>query len=120
VVYTSATLSLAALEVLVHLDRRDAPDDLVAVAAEIPDEVTRRTIEVSELPSTWRRYPAPPALADLGTAWAQAGRITVLVVPSALVPAEANYLLNPAHEAFPAIRVLPPEPFRFDPRLRRR
>jgi RES domain-containing protein len=113
-------LSLAALEYYVHLDPVDGPDDLVAVSAEIPDDVGRGEIGVQTLPPNWRDYPAPDALADLGTEWVGAGRTAVLVVPSALVPQERNLLLNPAHRDFRRIRPGTPEPFSFDPRMRRR
>jgi RES domain-containing protein len=117
VVYTSATLSLAALEYFVHLDAADAPTDLVAVPADIPDELARSEIAVDSLPPTWRQYPAPDQVADLGVSWLRAGRTAVLVVPSAIVPQEQNLLLNPAHRGFRAIRVGTPESFSFDPRL---
>jgi RES domain-containing protein len=120
VVYASETLSLAALESLVHLDFALAPDDLVAVAADIPDALPMTRLEVADLPRNWRRYPAPEALADLGTDWAGARRTAVLSVPSALVPRERNILLNPTHPEFRRVRLLPPERFSFDPRLTRR
>jgi RES domain-containing protein len=44
----------------------------------------------------------------------------VLAVPSAVIPHELNYLLNPRHPHFKRIRVGRPEPFSFDPRLRKR
>jgi RES domain-containing protein len=44
----------------------------------------------------------------------------VLAVPSAVIPQELNYLLNPLHSDFKRIRVGHSEAFRFDPRLRRR
>ena len=72
---------------------------------------------MEELPVNWRRMPAPPALADLGTEWARSGRAAVLVVPSAIVPAECNYILNPAHSEFHKIRIAPPTPFSFDSRM---
>jgi RES domain-containing protein len=58
VVYTSATLSLAALEYFVHLDPADVPGDLVAIPAEIPDTLTRREITADSLPANWQAYPA--------------------------------------------------------------
>jgi len=120
VAYTSATLSLAALECFVHLDPADAPTDLIVIPADIPDEVSRREIAAHTLPPTWRRYPAPERLADLGTAWIRAGTTAVLLVPSAIVPQEQNVLLNPAHPDFGRIRLRPPEPFSFDPRMWKR
>lgn len=120
VVYTSATLSLAALEYYVHLDPVDSPTDLVAIPADIPDTVARSEIGTDSLPPSWRDYPAPDDLAELGTAWVRAGSTAVLVVPSALVPRERNLLLNPAHPDFRRVRLGAPEPFSFDPRMWKR
>ena len=75
-VYTSATLSLAALEYFVHLSPEEAPGDLVAVPADIPAGAIESLEDLpgSRLPRNWRAYPAPIALADLGAAWILAGR----------------------------------------------
>ena len=120
VIYTSATLSLAALEYFVHLDPTDAPGDLVAIPADIPDSLPRIEMRAETLPSTWRAYPAPEALPELGTAWVHTRRTAVLVVPSAIVPQEQNFVLNPAHSEFRRIRLGTPEAFHFDPRMWRR
>ena len=55
-----------------------------------------------------------------GRALGQELKAPVLAVPSAVIPQELNYLLNPRHADFKRIRVGKPEAFRFDPRLRRR
>jgi RES domain-containing protein len=117
VVYTSATLSLAALEYFLHLDPTDVPGDLVAIPAEIPETLRRTEIRAGALPSNWRAYPAPDQLAELGSAWVRARTTAVLVVPSAIVPQEHNVLLNPAHADFRRIRLGTPAPFSFDPRM---
>jgi RES domain-containing protein len=117
VVYTAGSLSLAALEMFVHVDAQDAPDDLVAIPADIPDSVARRELRLTNLPKTWRRTPAPGTLQGIGQRWARELKTAVLVVPSALLPQEHNYLLNPGHVDFPRIRIGRPEPFRFDPRM---
>jgi RES domain-containing protein len=117
-VYTSATLSLAALELLTHLGKKvEAPAGLVAVAAEIPDRTRVTRISLEDLPAGWRRAPAPPALADIGERWIREGAAAVLAVPSAIIPEETNYLLNPRHPAFATVRVRRPRPFALDPRL---
>ncbi len=120
VAYTSETLALAALEFFVNLDPDTAPDDLVATGAELPTGISVRTIELSELPMEWRHSPAPGALQELGTAWVRTGETAVLSVPSVVVPRERNLILNPAHPDLAALRVLPPEPFSFDPRMWKR
>ncbi|MGH7771373.1 MAG: RES family NAD+ phosphorylase [Candidatus Binatia bacterium] len=117
VVYTSGSLSLAALELFVHVDIDIAPRNLVAIEADVPDSVATETVKVESLPKDWRRYPAPEALKDIGTAWAVKASTAILAVPSAVIPEERNYLLNPAHRDFKRIRIHKPMPFHFDPRM---
>lgn len=116
-VYTSATLSLAVLELLANLSKDQAPDDLVTVPADLPDDLPVRALEPAALPRDWRSYPAPRALAELGSRWLEKAETAVLAVPSAIIPGERNWLLNPAHPDFRRIRAGRAEPFRFDPRL---
>ena len=116
-VYTSATLSLATLEILVRTDRAYGPSDLVAVEIEIPDSVEIEHIPLSTLPAGWRAYPAPASTQQHGTNWVTAGRTAVLEVPSAVIPLENNYLLNPAHPQFSRVRIVGRTPFSFDARL---
>lgn len=114
-VYTAAHLSLAVLEILVHVSAEDdLPADLVAIAADLPGDLGIDRMGVDELPSDWRRTPAPPTLAERGTAWLTASRTAVLAVPSAVIPGETNYILNPAHPDFRRIVVHRPS------RVRRR
>ena len=117
VVYTSSTLSLAVLELLVHLDDDDLAKDYVGIPADIPDPAEIRPIRTSGLSREWRNLPGPQALADLGSRWAAARKTAVLAMPFAIVPHELNYLLNPLHPHFKLIRIGRPELFSFDPRL---
>lgn len=117
IVYTSESLSLAALEYFVNLDSDLAPGDLVFVSADIPEDVTIKRVEATELPKDWRRYPALEALQDMGTKWAERASSAVLVVPSAVIPEERNYLLHPAHPDFKRISFTRPKAFHFDPRM---
>ena len=95
----------------------EIPDDLVATPADVADGIAITHLAVADLPANWRRYPGPEALRDLGTQWARERKTAVLAVPSAVIPQELNYLLNPAHPDFKAIRLGKPEPFSFDPRM---
>lgn len=113
--YTSEHLSLAMIEYLVHVDSDMAPGDLVLIAADIPKSVSR--VAVKNLPENWRQFPAPSELARLGDEFARKGRSAILIVPSALAPGEANWLINPRHPDFPQIRVRTQEPFSYDPRF---
>ena len=117
VVYASATLSLAVLETLVHVDSDILPDNLITRSADIPDQLAVEVIKEDELPSNWRDYPAPEALQVIGTQWVQRGNTAVLSVPSVVSPGERNYLLSPAHSDFSKIKWSKPSPFKWDPRL---
>lgn len=115
--YTAEHLSLAMIEYFVHIDADDAPRDLVVVAADIPESVSRVVVAAKQLPTDWRRSPAPPGLAAIGDGFVGNGRVAILIVPSVLAPAESNWLVNPRHPEFAKIRVHPPERFRYDPRF---
>jgi RES domain-containing protein len=119
VVYCGGSLALAALELFVHVDPGDLPDDLVAIQVTIPEDLEVERITVRSLPAGWRRTPGPETLKELGNAWVTRGSSAVLAVPSAIIPAEENYLLNPTHEDFSRVVLARPEPFVFDPRMRR-
>jgi RES domain-containing protein len=116
-VYTSATLSLSALEYFVHLEPLFAPADLVSVAVEIPAGLAVEFLEIAALPPGWRSYPAPDRLRDLGSGWLRSGRTAVLSVPSSVIPHERNLLFNPAHPEVSRLVAGPLEPFSFDPRM---
>ncbi len=117
VVYASHSLALACLEVLVHLDPELMPRDMVAVAIDVPEGVEIKHFMVSELPKSWRRYPAPRSLQRLGDAWLDGRQSAVLGVPSVVVSNEQNYLINPLHHDARHIRIVAKTPFSFDPRL---
>jgi RES domain-containing protein len=116
VVYTANSAALAALEMLVHL-RRTASLPAYGLIGCSFEESLVTTLERSRLPANWRSYPAPPELQLLGDEWIRAGDSPVLEVPSAVVPTESNYLLNPQHRAFARIRASRSQPFDFDLRL---
>lgn len=117
IVYTSATLALAVLEILVHTDSDILPVNQTVRSADIPGELVIEKIEEDQLSPNWRDCPAPEALQALGTAWSNRGQTAVLSVPSAVIPEERNYLLNPFHADFRKIRWSEPRPFQWDPRL---
>lgn len=117
VVYTSGTLSLAALELLVHLNP-PVHFEWVALRA-VFDEGFVENLDDALLPANWQRFPGPDATRALGDRWLREARSAVLAVPSVIVPGEHNYLLNPSHRDFRKIVVSAPEPFAFDSRLLR-
>ena len=98
------------LEYFVHLDKDDRPSDLVLAIAEVPDDLSRKRIDIADLPKNWLAPAAPPELAEVGEEFVRRAAHCVLLVPPVLPPDEHNCLLNPAHPEFKRIVLLAPEP----------
>ena len=114
-VNTSGTLSLAALETLVHLN---PPVYFKYVTFRIGfDEALVERMTAASLPPGWREEPVPPLTKEMGDLWVKQGRSAVLELPAVIIPGESNYQLNPAHPDFKKITPGKPERFSFDPRL---
>ena len=116
IVYTAQSQSLAVLEMLVHLDSPELLGKYVLFEVGIDDSLITH-VDPSRLPRTWRADPPPSRARAIGDDWINAGTSAVLRVPSALVPTENNFLLNPRHKDFSGLRISKPIPFRFDSRL---
>jgi RES domain-containing protein len=114
VVYTAESLALASLEVFVHTESNQIP--LVAIRAFLPDDVAITEVDVSDLPINWQLETAYPVLQNIGKQWLVSGQTPVLKVPSAIIPVEFNYILNPQHSDL-QILLDPPMQFKFDRRM---
>lgn len=114
-VYTSGTQSLAMLEMLVQDDPMRAR--YLMIPATIPKGVMIERVSVETLPADWRELAAREQLQAIGTAWAKQLTSAVLAVPSTVIPAETNYLLNPLHPVFAKIEIGGPQTFITDLRL---
>ncbi len=115
-VYTAESRALAILEILVHLPVAV----LLAKFVCIPVRFDRRLVAVlppDALPVDWQENPASGTTRRLGDAWVRADESAVWQVPSAVVPQEANFLLNPAHRDFGQLVIGAAEPVCIDGRL---
>ena len=117
IIYAAPTLSLAALEYFVHLGRTDTKIAFVSAHAIIADDPAMEVVDPASLPGNWKSSPPIDATMDLGTRWCLEMRSLAIKVPSAVVPGEFNYLLNPRHPGFKRIKLSTPEPFSFDARM---
>ncbi|EMG36370.1 hypothetical protein PCS_02873 [Desulfocurvibacter africanus PCS] len=116
VVYAAGNLSLAVLEIMANVDYVTLQrDGYCYCSLDFPEEIVSR-VSIEELPEDWRR-PEHPCLRERGDRWLAEGRTAVLEVPSAVVPIEMNYLLNPEHEAFKGVVSGEAVRFEFDGRL---
>ncbi|SFB95068.1 RES domain-containing protein [Bosea sp. CRIB-10] len=105
--YTAENPALAILEVRVHLDLEPdlLPHDYVLIEMELGD-VSAAALEL-----------APDDPTAFGDIWLVRAGEPVLKVPSFIAPQSFNYLVNPAHPAAAAIRIVSTQPFAFDRRL---
>jgi RES domain-containing protein len=115
-VYVSSSLSLATLEVLVHLSNSGPLVSYSVYTVDFPEDLVEE-LDRGKLPENWRVYPAPVELQRLGDRWIRGESSVVLKVPSVIVPDEHNYLMNPRHTDFSKLSFSQPEPFDADPRL---
>jgi len=115
-VYASEHLATAVLEMLVHMRPVIPREKLLLFRVRMSDALIER-LPAKSLPAGWRLYPPSAITTGIGDRWAREARTAVLAVPSAIVPEETNFLLNPEHRDFRKIRVSAPEPFFFDERL---
>lgn len=116
IVYASSSVSLAVLEILVHLSSSILPAYIL-----IPfsfDEKLVSELKEEDLPKDWASHP-PVASQQIGDNWVQDQTSLLLKVPSVVVPLEANYLLNPAHPDVDKINIGQPVSLPLDERLTR-
>jgi RES domain-containing protein len=114
-VYAAGSQSLAMLEMLVQDEPLRA--NYMMIPATLPDTMAIEHIETARLPADWRDPVAREQLQAMGSKWAKLKNSAVLAVPSAVIPAETNYLLNPVHPAFAEIEIGVAQPFITDLRL---
>ncbi|WJJ93124.1 RES family NAD+ phosphorylase [Neopusillimonas aromaticivorans] len=117
VVYTAQSQSLALLELMVQDDPLRA--HYVLIPAKLPADLPETRIDVDQLPEDWRTIGARDVLQTMGQAWLQEAQTAVLNVPSAVVPAERNILINPRHPDFARIVLGEPQSLQTDTRLLR-
>lgn len=105
-IYTSSSLALSLLEMLVHLELNQIPE-YSWISTEVPKAKTRVLTAIPEDP------------AGYGTNWLhEHGASVGLIVPSVIVP-EVNVLLNPDHTDFADFVWAAPVRLEVDPRLLR-
>jgi RES domain-containing protein len=116
VVYFGATAAIVVLERLAHTDPDLLPTDLRLASFEFPETISStRVAELSLLPENWMRNEI--ATRRIGGQWWRERSWPLLLVPSAILPEESNYLLNAQHPEAQSLQLIRERPFTFDPRL---
>lgn len=112
--YTSENISLCILEILVRASKITIPDDYTLITLEIPDtKITE--IYLKKLKKDWALD--TPYTQGIGEDFLKNNESLCLKVPSAIVPLEHNFVLNPAHKDFKKVSLRSTELLLLDKRL---
>lgn len=114
-IYTSEHISLALLEILASAQTLEELQSIRLMEIQLPATITIGEVKLKSLKRDWSR--------DIGyTQWLgkeiiQSGGLPVFRIPSAIVPNESNFILNPLHPDFKKIKLSHQTDFYFDERL---
>lgn len=112
--YAGEFISLTILESLVHLRQGDLPEKQYLLKIELPD-VELQEIKVLKLADKWQQQISYTQW--MGDQFIAADQALVLKVPSAIVPQEHNFLINPLHKEFKKVKIVTNELLDLDKRL---
>ncbi|HLH93212.1 MAG TPA: RES family NAD+ phosphorylase [Xanthobacteraceae bacterium] len=117
IVYLADHPAVALIELLVHLevDAAELPDTFQLLAVDVTEDIASETVGGLDLPIG--RQKDPTFTRTVGDRWLAEGRTALLQVPSALLPATFNWLLNPVHIDAARIKIAEIIETPFDSRL---
>jgi RES domain-containing protein len=117
IVYCAPNPSTALLEILVHaeIDVQDIPVAIHYLEIEVPDSIAVESLDPGAPATAWRKEKSR----SIGDEWLNSKRTALLRVPSVIVPATWNVLINPGHAESGRIRILRTHRHAFDRRLMR-
>lgn len=87
-----------------EVDVEDLPANFQYLEIDVAETVSRETVLPGDLGAGWRLDKDRTRKA--GDEWLVSGRTAVLIVPSVLVPATWNVLLNPLHADAAGVKIL--------------
>lgn len=118
IVYASDTPSAALLELVAHTEAAHLLSlDYVFFTIDFDPDRHLLVLTPDLWPPDWRALDWPGSTQRIGTQWFQDVDSVILQVPSAIVPQQHNYLINPVHPRFEEMRIEGPTPFKIDSRL---
>jgi len=103
VLYTSQYISLSTLEILVRASKNTSPADYTLTSFDIPDQGIY-PVELKKLKKDWQDD--PQYTQGIGEELLRGNKSLCLKVPSAIVPQENNFLLNPLHADFKKVKII--------------
>src|SRR5579863_1898301 len=114
IVYCAPNPATALLEILVHaeIDVQDIPVTIRYLEIEAPDSIPAESVDAGAAAGRQKEKSR-----QAGDEWLNSRRTALLRVPSVIVPATWNILINPAHPESSQIRIVRTHRHAFDRRL---
>lgn len=116
-VYFSESLSLATLEMLVHMEYQFVDDSFYYMEVEVPDTLITTLKSPEKITVRWRDNPPNSRTQDYGSQWLKSNKSLGLRVPSAVLPLEYNILIHPRHPDFEKLQFINSRKLILDNRL---
>lgn len=120
ILYTSESRALAFAEIAMHIPMGIVPKDYFLISIDIPDTASILRLTDADMPADWRSNPHSNTTQQIGDQFVAENKLLVLQVPSAVVPGDYNFLVNPNHPKSNNVKVISSEPFEFDSRFVKR
>ncbi len=115
ILYTSGHISLALLEMLVNTQFKDYAIPLDLLSIQFPDSIELAEVSSKKLKKDWIKDFEYTRF--IGDEFLKDKQRLVLKIPSAVIPEEHNFLINPLHPDFKKVKILDTRSFRTDVRL---
>ncbi|HZH36302.1 MAG TPA: RES family NAD+ phosphorylase, partial [Flavisolibacter sp.] len=93
------------------------PKDYFLISVSVPDTAAILKLADTNMPPDWRSNPHSNSTQTIGDRFILESTYLILAVPSAVVPGDFNFLINPAHPQMKEVTIAHVEPFEFDSRF---
>ena len=113
--FTAEHISLATLEMLVHINFVEIPNSLYLLNISLPETSTISEIKINSLKTSWRNDEDYTSF--IGDQFLLQNNVLFLKVPSAVIKEESNFIINPIHKDFSNVKIIKSELFEFDKRF---
>jgi RES domain-containing protein len=113
-IYTSESRALCTAEIAVHIALGSAPAGYIMLTINIPEHTELFEIDLKALTQGWKKFPFTEFTRKLGDDFILQNKFPLMKAPSAAIPGDFNYLINPRHPDFEKIKIIKIEPYEFD------
>ena len=114
--YLAENISLAILETIAHCQCINDLHNRLVLSIDVPD-TSIITLDETDFPDNWNSIPWNNYTIENGTRWLSSQESLILKIPSAIVPKENIYIINPRHIDHKNVIIINKEIFKPDNRL---